>query len=147
MPIYNTYLIICTYLELLIGFLPAIRVHCGHDVDTGVLEEVADKLVALKILITQVDDKAQQHLFAHHLVAMHVSYILELGFLCNNQCDPILTFSGYHKTEIRRLYRVLLQGGLLRMKKMQHVTWKEESNTPMKQPMKSDAGGKKAILV
>ena len=51
--------------------------------DTSVLEEVDNKLVALKILITQVHNEAKQHLFAHHLIAMHVAHILELWLLCN----------------------------------------------------------------
>ena len=67
-----------TYLELFIGFLPAIRIHGGHDVNACFLEEVGDKVVALAVLVTQVDDEAQKQLLAQHLVAMHVAHVLEL---------------------------------------------------------------------
>ena len=69
----------CTHrFEIVVGKLPAVGVHGGHDVDARGVDELLDVCVA-GVLLTQVVDEAQEQLASHHLVTVHVTHILELG--------------------------------------------------------------------
>lgn len=59
------------------GFLEAVGVHGGHDVDAGGVDQVDDGVVALLILITQILSQIHQQLPAHRFIAMHVPNVLK----------------------------------------------------------------------
>lgn len=67
------------------SFLKAVRVHGGHEVDAGVLDEVDDGLVAALVLVAQVLSQVDEQLSAHSLVAMHVGDVLKLRLTCRGK--------------------------------------------------------------
>lgn len=70
---------VCQGIHYLSGsHLIAIGVHGGQDVDTRVMDQPRDPLVSGSILLTQKLGELNEQLTAEHLVAVHVSHILEL---------------------------------------------------------------------
>lgn len=60
------------------GSLPSVRVHAGHEVDPGGVDESSDVLVARQVLGAEVVRQMEQQLTTKHLVAMHVGNVLHL---------------------------------------------------------------------
>lgn len=60
------------------GHLVAVRVHRGHNVNSGRVDETSDEL-GLAIVVAQVDRQRDEQLAAEYLVAVHVAHVLELG--------------------------------------------------------------------
>lgn len=65
------------------SFLEAIRVHGGHEVDAGVVDEVDDGLIAFLVLVAEVLSQVDKQLSADSLVAVHVGDVLKLRLACS----------------------------------------------------------------
>lgn len=67
------------------SFLEAVRVHGGHEVDAGVVDEVDDGLIAFLVLVAKVLSQVDEQLSAHGLVAVHVGDVLKLRLACRGE--------------------------------------------------------------
>lgn len=67
------------------GFLEAVWVHGGHEVDAGIVDEVDDGLIALLVLVAKVLSQVDEQLSAHSLVAVHVGDVLKLRLTCRGK--------------------------------------------------------------
>lgn len=53
----------------------AVRVHAGHEVDVGVVQQPPDARVVV-VAVDQVRRQVEHQLLAHHLVAVHIRHVL-----------------------------------------------------------------------
>lgn len=85
------------------GFLEAVWVHGGHEVDAGIVDEVDDGLIALLVLVAKVLSQVDEQLSAHSLVAVHVGDVLKLRLTCREK-KPIVVLLRH-----RQSYRIIPQ--------------------------------------
>lgn len=58
--------------------------------DTSVVHEVDDGLVALLVLVAQVLSQVDEQLSAHRLVTVHVGDVFEFGLTCRDRRGLLL---------------------------------------------------------
>ena len=65
------------------GRFPSVRIHAGHQMDPGRVDQPRDGLISGQVFVAQVVGQFEQHFATHHLVAVHVGHVFELGLHCN----------------------------------------------------------------
>ena len=67
------------------GDPPAVRVHAGHQMDPGVVDQLPDLLVVVGVLVAKVVGQVKEQLSTKNLISVHVGDVLELGLHCKEQ--------------------------------------------------------------